>query len=110
MEKVGIFYGYLEFINAIWYILWTSGNLVAFWYISSHFGILRREKSGNPGVRYCVTLVALIVYKKMPHHWNYIQSLNCIHSVSFLVESANQLGTIEETKFDHNATIIKAVF
>jgi hypothetical protein len=49
MEKVGIFYGYLEFITAIWYYLWTSGNLVAFWYISHHFGILRREKSGNPG-------------------------------------------------------------
>jgi hypothetical protein len=29
MKKVGIFYGNLEFITAIWYILRTFGNLVA---------------------------------------------------------------------------------
>jgi hypothetical protein len=28
--------------------LWPFGNLVAIWYISPHFGILCREKSGNP--------------------------------------------------------------
>jgi hypothetical protein len=38
------------------YILWTFGvymlctfcNLVAFWYIFPHFGLLCEEKSGNP--------------------------------------------------------------
>jgi hypothetical protein len=32
-ETVGIFYGHLEYITAIWYILWSFGNLVAVWYI-----------------------------------------------------------------------------
>jgi hypothetical protein len=48
MEKVGIFYGRLECITAIWSILWPFGNLVALWYIFSRSGILCREKSGNP--------------------------------------------------------------
>jgi hypothetical protein len=41
MEKVGIFYGGLEYITVIWYILWPFGNLCSdnlvyfpqFWYI-----------------------------------------------------------------------------
>jgi hypothetical protein len=38
----------LEYIAAIWYILWPFGNLVANWYIFPHSGILNKEKSGNP--------------------------------------------------------------
>jgi hypothetical protein len=49
MEKVRMFYGHLEYIRAIWYILWSFGNLGAFWYIFHRFGILCQEKSGNPG-------------------------------------------------------------
>jgi hypothetical protein len=49
MEKVGLFYGHLEYIMAFWYILWPFGNLVAIWYIFHLFSILSREKSGNPG-------------------------------------------------------------
>jgi hypothetical protein len=30
MEKVGAFFGYLEYITTILYILWPFGNLVAF--------------------------------------------------------------------------------
>jgi hypothetical protein len=48
MKKVGIFYGHLECIEAIWYILWPFGNLVAIWCISPRFGILKKEISGNP--------------------------------------------------------------
>jgi hypothetical protein len=48
MKKVGIFYGQLEYITSIWYIVWQLCNLVAIWYISHHFGILNKEKSGNP--------------------------------------------------------------
>jgi hypothetical protein len=48
MEKVGIFYRYLEYITAIWHILWPFGNLATIWYIIHCFGILCREKSGNP--------------------------------------------------------------
>jgi hypothetical protein len=33
MEKVGIFYVHLEYILAIWYILWPLGALVATWNI-----------------------------------------------------------------------------
>jgi hypothetical protein len=50
MKKAGIFYGHLEYTTAISYSLWPFGNLVAIWYISSRFGILNKEKSGNPGM------------------------------------------------------------
>jgi hypothetical protein len=49
MENIGIFYGHLESIMAIGYIIWPFGNLVVFWYIFPRFGILYHEKSGNPG-------------------------------------------------------------
>jgi hypothetical protein len=40
MEKVGIFFGHMEYIMAHWYNLWLFGNLVASWYIFSRFGML----------------------------------------------------------------------
>jgi hypothetical protein len=46
MEK-----GLFVYSMAIWYNLWTLGNLVAIWYISPRFGIVCQEKSGNPGER-----------------------------------------------------------
>jgi hypothetical protein len=49
MEKVGIFYCYLEYITAIWYMLWPFGNLPTIWYIFPRFGILYQENAGNPG-------------------------------------------------------------
>jgi hypothetical protein len=49
MVKVGIVYGHLEYITAIWHMLWSFGNLVAIWYIFHRFGLLWQEKSGNPG-------------------------------------------------------------
>jgi hypothetical protein len=49
MEAVGIFYGHLVHFTVSCYILWTfgivRGNLLYF----SRFGILYKEKSGNPG-------------------------------------------------------------
>jgi hypothetical protein len=49
-EKVGIFYGHLKiYIMAIEYILWPFDKLGAIWYILPRFGILGKEKSGNPG-------------------------------------------------------------
>jgi TRAP-type mannitol/chloroaromatic compound transport system permease small subunit len=58
MEKVGIFYGHLEYVKAIlvdfwalWFILWPFGKLEAFWYIFPCLGISWEEKSGNPGSR-----------------------------------------------------------
>jgi hypothetical protein len=48
MKKVGIVYGHLECNMAIWCILWPFGNLVAIWYTFQCFGILNKEKSGNP--------------------------------------------------------------
>jgi hypothetical protein len=47
MEKVGKFYGHLEYITAIWYILWPFVNLASILYILPRFGILC-QKSGNP--------------------------------------------------------------
>jgi hypothetical protein len=48
MENAGIFYGHLEYFTAIWYIVWSFGNVVVIWYIFPRFGILCQEKSGNP--------------------------------------------------------------
>jgi hypothetical protein len=50
MENVGMLWGNLEYITAIWYILWPFGNLVVIWYISPRFGTLCQQKSGNPGL------------------------------------------------------------
>jgi hypothetical protein len=36
--------------TAIRYLLWPFRNVVVIWYIFPRFGILREEKSGNPGV------------------------------------------------------------
>jgi hypothetical protein len=45
MEDVGIFYGHLVHLTAIWNILWTfNGYLV---YIFTVFGMLGQEKSGS---------------------------------------------------------------
>jgi hypothetical protein len=35
MEIVGIFYVHVEYITAIWYILWSLGNFVIIWCIVS---------------------------------------------------------------------------
>jgi hypothetical protein len=48
MEKVRIFYGYLEYIMAIWYILWHLDNLITIWYVSQVWVYCVRIKSGNP--------------------------------------------------------------
>jgi hypothetical protein len=55
-KKVGIFYGYLEYITAIWYMLWPFGNVVTIWYISPRFGILCQEKSGSPALQPMLTI------------------------------------------------------
>jgi hypothetical protein len=51
MEDVGIFYDHFVYFTAKWYILWpfgaVCGHLV---YIFPRFGMLYREKSGNPGL------------------------------------------------------------
>jgi hypothetical protein len=47
MEKVGIFYGHVEYFTTIWYILLPFGNVII-WYIFPCFGILCQGKSGNP--------------------------------------------------------------
>jgi hypothetical protein len=50
MENFGIFFVHLEHFTAIWYILWSFGNVVIIWYGFHHFGVLCQEKSGNPGL------------------------------------------------------------
>jgi hypothetical protein len=45
-----VFFGQLEYLSDIWYILWLFGNLVAIWYIFPHFGKLCQEKPGNPAL------------------------------------------------------------
>jgi hypothetical protein len=48
MEKAGIFFGYFEYIKAIWHMVGPFGNLMAIWYLFPRFGILCQDKSGNP--------------------------------------------------------------
>jgi hypothetical protein len=48
MKNVGIFDGHLEYITAIWHILWPFDNFVAVLYIFPRFGISNKDKSGNP--------------------------------------------------------------
>jgi hypothetical protein len=48
MEMVSIVFGPLEYIMAIWYILLPFEKLVAIWNIFPRFGMLCKEKSGNP--------------------------------------------------------------
>jgi hypothetical protein len=47
MENDGIFYGHLEYLSVIWYILGPFGNVVIIWYIFPLFGMCQ-DKSGNP--------------------------------------------------------------
>jgi hypothetical protein len=44
---VYIFYGHLEYLTAILYILWSNGHVII-WYIFHRCGVLCQEKSGNP--------------------------------------------------------------
>jgi hypothetical protein len=56
MKKVAILHDHLEYFTGLWYILWPFGNLVVYLYIFPHFGILNKEKSGNPARNRCVML------------------------------------------------------
>jgi hypothetical protein len=37
METVDIFYSHLEYFAAIWYTLWSFGNVVIIWYFFTVF-------------------------------------------------------------------------
>jgi hypothetical protein len=49
MEDIGIFHGRLVYLPTIWNYLWPFGIFYGHLACFSRFGILRREKSGNPG-------------------------------------------------------------
>jgi hypothetical protein len=68
MQPFGLFYGHLVYFMviwyivcmAIWYILWQFdipyGRLVYFmdiWYIFPFWYDVNKNKSGNPGAKYC---------------------------------------------------------
>jgi hypothetical protein len=76
MENVGIFYVHVVYFTAIWYTLWTfgifCGNLVYFVVYFSRFGMLYKEKSGNPDVYlqrelvpWLIRLLLLLEWKRM---------------------------------------------
>jgi hypothetical protein len=50
MEYVGNFYDHFVYFTAKWSILGTFGTFLVIWYNFSRFGMLQREKSGNPAV------------------------------------------------------------
>jgi hypothetical protein len=53
MEDDGIFYEHLVHFMVFCYILWTFEKFLVIWYIFSRFGILYKEKSGNPADYFC---------------------------------------------------------
>jgi hypothetical protein len=55
IENLGIFYGHFGILRSFGVFYGHLVNIVVIWYIFFHFGILHREKSGNP------TLVTLAV-------------------------------------------------
>jgi hypothetical protein len=50
IEDVGVFYGHLAYFTAIWYILWPFGIFYGHLVYFSRFGMLYKEKSGNPAL------------------------------------------------------------
>jgi hypothetical protein len=66
MKKVRIFHGHLEYIMAIWYILWPFSTLVPVWYSS-------------PVLVYCVknNLATLPQTFRMPNFRLYYSDFNC---------------------------------
>jgi hypothetical protein len=49
MEDVGIYYVHLVYLPVIWDFCGYLVYFMAIWFIFSCFGMLDREKSGNPG-------------------------------------------------------------
>jgi hypothetical protein len=49
IEDVGIFNEHLVSFTAIWNILWRFGIFHGYLVHFSPFGLMNREKSGNPG-------------------------------------------------------------
>jgi hypothetical protein len=45
------FYDHFVYFTVKWYILWPFGTLCGHLVYFSHFGMLYREKSGNPGLK-----------------------------------------------------------
>jgi hypothetical protein len=54
MEKVGLFYTYLEYITAIWYIVLP---FVTIWYFSLVLVYCVNTKSGNPASKWVFPLM-----------------------------------------------------
>jgi hypothetical protein len=48
IEDVGVFYGQFVYLLAIWYIVLPIGTFFGHLVYFSRFGMLYREKSGNP--------------------------------------------------------------
>jgi hypothetical protein len=47
-EDVGILYGHLAYFTTFWYSLWPFGMIYDYLDTFSRFGMLYKEKSGNP--------------------------------------------------------------
>jgi hypothetical protein len=48
MENAGIFYPPLEYITAVWYILWSFGTFVVIWYNFSPLWYIVSRKIWQP--------------------------------------------------------------
>jgi hypothetical protein len=48
LEKIGIFFGHLENITSLCYILWQIGNFESIWYIFPPFWYIVSRKIWQP--------------------------------------------------------------
>jgi hypothetical protein len=48
--KMLVYYDHFVYFTVKWYMLWPFGTFCGHLVIFSHFGMLYREKFGNPGI------------------------------------------------------------
>jgi hypothetical protein len=97
--QFGIFSGNLVHFVDIWYILWTfgtfCGHLVHFVVFFSRFGMLHREKSGNPGAKSCLAHMSTQGKKFLPlqfplfiSEWSHKQCTMQLNAPIFIIHVA----------------------
>jgi hypothetical protein len=72
MEVVGLFYGHLVYLTAIWYMLWPFGTLYGYLVYFTLFWYVAPNKSGNPVPPYTLTGFDLATPKLQSPRWQVV--------------------------------------
>jgi hypothetical protein len=67
MEDVDKYCGHLEYITAVWYILWPLGNFVVSWYSFELFWYTASRKICQPWSKLCTYIHTYIVLLSSNH-------------------------------------------